>query len=220
MKKTTTNFVWRTLGIVGILAVLVYFAVSMANYFLDPLTTTYAYDYQSDESVMVAGYLVREEEVLTGGTDLTYVTRSEGEKVSKGSSVAVTYHSQSALDQARQLEDLRDQLDRLEYAQSVSSGSQEALRLETTIADEIFKLKNAMASEHYLQAEETSENLQTLVLKHPGTQTVLLHHDAQQQMLRAHIAVAQLAGGYAGVLYGQLRPLGEFFVALDKAYPL
>ena len=188
MKKTTTNFVWRTLGIVGILAVLVYFAVSMANYFLDPLTTTYAYDYQSDESVMVAGYLVREEEVLTGGTDLTYVTRSEGEKVSKGSSVAVTYHSQSALDQARQLEDLRDQLDRLEYAQSVSSGSQEALRLETTIADEIFKLKNAMASEHYLQAEETSENLQTLVLKRDYTYSRQEDLEVQITALREQVA--------------------------------
>ena len=59
-----------------------------------------------------------------------------------------------------------------------------------------------------------------LMLQDPGTQAVPLHHYAQQQVLGAHIAVAQLPGGYAGVLNGQLRPLSEFFIALYKTLPL
>ena len=195
MKKKTTNFVWRALGIAGFLGILIYFAASMAGYFVDPLTTTYAYTYQSDESVMVAGYLVREETVLPGGTDLTYVRRSEGEKVSKGSAVAVTYHSQSALDQALELEELQTQLDRLQYAQNVSSGSQEALRLETTIADAIFDLKSAMASENYLQAEETSETLQTLVLKRDYTYSRQEDLEVQIVSLEEQIAALSASAG-------------------------
>lgn len=38
-------------------------------------------------------------------------------------------------------------------------------------------------------------------------------------MLCTHIAVAQLAGGKTGVFDGEFRPLGEIFIAFDKAYP-
>ena len=54
----------------------------------------------------------------------------------------------------------------------------------------------------------------------PGAQAVIFHHDAQQQVLRADITVAHLPGGQPGVLNGQFRPLGEFFIAFHKAYPL
>ena len=56
--------------------------------------------------------------------------------------------------------------------------------------------------------------------QNPGPQTVALHHDTQQQMLRADIAVAHLPGSQPGVLDGQFRSLGEFFIAFHKAYPL
>ena len=119
-----TKFVWRTLGLAGIAAVFLYFIGSIAGYLLDPLTTAVAYSYRSEDSVTVAGYLVREEGVLADNDGLVYITREEGERVSKGRSVAVVYHSQEALDQAEELEDLRIQLEQLEYAQSVASGSQ------------------------------------------------------------------------------------------------
>ena len=114
------NFVTRAIAIVAFLAVMVYFGVSIAGYLIDPLTTTRAYYYQSDDAVIVSGYVIRDEEVLSdsSSTGLLYITRDEGERVSKGKSVATVYHSQEALDQAERLEELQLQLEQLQYAQS------------------------------------------------------------------------------------------------------
>ena len=46
------------------LAVVIYFGINMAAYFMDPFTTTIAYDFVSDHAVTVSGYVVRSETVL------------------------------------------------------------------------------------------------------------------------------------------------------------
>lgn len=164
-----SNFVWRTLGIAGIAAVFLYFIGSIAGYLLDPLTTAVAYNYHSEDSITVSGYLVRDEGVLADNPGLVYITRDEGERVSKGRSVAVVYHSQEALDQAEQLEDLRIQLEQLEYAQSVATGSQEALKLDSSIMDSIYAIRQNMNSEQYTNAEKEAATLRTLILKRDYT---------------------------------------------------
>lgn len=164
-----TNFVWRTLGIAGMAAVLLYFVSSIAGYLLDPLTTAAAYTYRSEDSITVSGYLVRDEGVLADNDGLVYITREEGERVSKGRSVAVVYHSQEALQQAEELEDLRIQLEQLEYAQSVASGSQEALKLDSSIMDSIYAIRQSMTDERYTDAEKEAASLRTLILKRDYT---------------------------------------------------
>ncbi len=161
------NFVTRAIAIVAFLAVMVYFGVSIAGYLIDPLTTTRAYYYQSDDAVIVSGYVIRDEEVLSdsSSTGLLYITRDEGERVSKGKSVATVYHSQEALDQAERLEELQLQLEQLQYAQSVASGSQEVLKLDSTIMDSIFSLKSDVADENFTAASQESSSLQALVLR-------------------------------------------------------
>ena len=95
-----------------LLTVLVYFGVSAASYFMDPFTTTLVYDYTSENAVSVSGYVVRQEEILTGGSgDLVYFSRGEGEKVSKGGTVALVYQSAQALQDANTLRSLEEQLD-------------------------------------------------------------------------------------------------------------
>ena len=163
------NFVWRILGIAGVAAVLVYFAANLAGYFVNPLTTTAAYTYRSDEAITVSGYLVREEEVLPDNSGLLFITREEGERVSDGGSVAVVYHSQEALQQAQELQQLRLQLEQLEYAQNVASGSQEVLKLDNSIAEGIFALKQEMVLNNYSAAGEEASTLETLVLKRDYT---------------------------------------------------
>lgn len=164
-----TNFVWRTLGIAGMAAVLLYFIGSIAGYLLDPLTTAVAYTYRSEDSITVSGYLVRDEGVLADNDGLVYITREEGERVSKGRSVAVVYHSQEALQQAEELEDLRIQLEQLEYAQSVASGSQEVLKLDSSIMDGIYAIRQSMTDERYTDAEKEAASLRTLILKRDYT---------------------------------------------------
>ena len=182
-----TNFVWRTLGLAGIAAVFLYFIGSIAGYLLDPLTTAVAYSYRSEDSVTVAGYLVREEGVLADNPGLVYITREEGERVSKGRSVAVVYHSQEALDQAEELEDLRIQLEQLEYAQSVASGSQEVLKLDSSIMDSIYAIRQCMTDEQYTDAEKEASSLRTLILKRDYTYSGEGDIEGQIESLTAQI---------------------------------
>ena len=163
------NFVWKILGIAGVAAVLVYFVANLAGYFLNPLTTTRAYTYRSDEAITVSGYLVREEEVLPSNSGMLFITREEGERVSDGGSVGVVYHSEEALQQAQELQQLRLQLEQLEYAQNLATGSQEVLKLDTSIADGIFALKNDMVLNNYSAAGDEAAALETLVLKRDYT---------------------------------------------------
>ena len=74
-----SNFVTKTIAIVAFLAVMVYFATRLGGYLVDPLTTTAAYYYESDDAVTVSGYVIRQEELLPDHSGLVYSTRQEGE---------------------------------------------------------------------------------------------------------------------------------------------
>ena len=92
-----------------LLTVLVYFAVNAASYFLEPFSTSLVYDYTSENAVTVSGYVVREETVLSGGAgDLVYFSRGEGERVSRGGTVALVYQSAQSLQDANALRSLEE----------------------------------------------------------------------------------------------------------------
>ena len=163
------SFVGKIITFVGVLVALFYFGYTILTYLVDPLTTTIAYQYRSDDAVTVSGYLVRQEQVIAGTGDLVYVTRSEGEKVSAGGSVAVLFRSQEALDQAQQLQRLEEQLEQLEFAQSVSSGSQEVLKLDDNIMDAIFALRASAASGDVSDLGTQTSSLRAMILKRDYT---------------------------------------------------
>ena len=179
MKST---FVTKIITAAGVLAVLLYFSYSIFTYLADPLTTTIAYEYRSDEAVTVSGYLVREEEVLTSSGGLVYITRNEGERISAGGSVATLYASQQALDQAMELEQLEEQLEQLEFAQSVASGSQQVLRLDSDIMDSVFALRAGAASGDLSDISSQSDSLRAMILKRSYTYSGVGEEQMQQQI--------------------------------------
>ena len=160
------NFVTRTISILGLLAVTLYFGVRFFQYFMDPLTTTAAYRFQSEESFQVTGYLIREESILPSvDSSMIYRPRGEGERVSKGGQVAVLYHSAQALDAARELEDLTLQLERIESAASLFSGAQAARKLDDNILAGIYELRRQMVQEELTDACLQAASLQTLSVR-------------------------------------------------------
>ena len=102
------------------LTVLVYFGVNLAAYFNDPYTTTVAFSYVGENAVTVSGYVVRDEEPLEGSGSLVYSSRGEGERVSKGGTVAQIYPTTQALNDANTLRELTGQLEQLQYARSLA----------------------------------------------------------------------------------------------------
>ena len=210
-----SNFVTKTIAVAAFLAVMVYFATRLGGYLVDPLITTAAYYYQSDDAVTVTGYVVRQEELLPDHSGLVYSTRQEGERVGKGRSVATVYHSEAALSDARQLEILEQRLDQLQYAQSAASGAQAVLKLDNSIRSGIFTLKSHVAQGNLTAASTESGTLQTLVLKRDYTYSGEDELAAQITALEAEIRTlrasaqagssaitAPRAGYYASVVDG------------------
>lgn len=149
-----------------LLTVLVYFGVNAASYFMDPFTTTLVYDYVSENAVSVSGYVVRQEEILTGGSgDLVYFSRGEGEKVSRGGTVALVYQSAQSLQDANTLRSLEEQLDQLIYAQSLASGASTTARLDEEVVSSLIAFRGAMATDNLSAAEEPGDTLRSAILK-------------------------------------------------------
>ena len=147
------------------LTVLVYFGVSLAAYFTDPYTTTVAYAFVGEDAVTVSGYVVRDEEVLPGGGELVYSSRSEGERVGRGGTVALIYPNAQALGDANVLRDLTGQLEQLEYASTLAAGSRASARLDDEIAGALVEFRSALAEGGLAAAGESGQSLRAAVLQ-------------------------------------------------------
>ena len=111
-------------------ALCVYFGFYAFRTLDDPYTTTLAYQYTANDSVEADGMLARQELVLTAEGGIVEVTRSEGEKVGVGQTVALVYRdSQAQADQA-ELDALEQEVRVLEYAVTDTGNVESAARLD------------------------------------------------------------------------------------------
>lgn len=147
------------------LTVLIYFGVSLLAYFSDPYTTSVAYAFTGENAVTVSGFVVRDEEALEGGGDLVYSSRGEGERVSRGGTVALIYPNAKALGDANSLRELSSQLEQLLYARSLSAGSQASARLDDEINQSLTDFRSAMSGGRLTEAGESGQALRTAVLR-------------------------------------------------------
>lgn len=170
------------------LTVLVYFGVNMAAYFSDPYTTTVAFSYTGENAVTVSGYVVREEEALEGGGDLVYSSRSEGERVGRGGTVALVYPSVQALNDANTLRELNSQMEQLQYAKSLAAGSQASARLDDEISGTLSAFRSALAAGSYTAAAEKGQSLRTAVLRRGYAYTGAGGLDASIETLQGRIS--------------------------------
>jgi len=148
-----------------LLAVIAYFGLSLTAYFMDPYKTTVAYNYISDNAVAVSGYVVREEEALSGSGELVYSSRGEGERVSAGGTAALIYQSPQALEAANNLRSLEEQLEQLTYAQSLASGAQVNARLDDEVTEALLAFRGAVTGGSLITATDSSDKLRSAVLK-------------------------------------------------------
>ncbi len=177
------------------LTVLVYFGVNLAAYFSDPYTTTVAFSYVGENAVTVSGYVVRDEEVLEGGGDLVYSSRSEGERVGRGGVVALVYPDAQALEDANTLRELTGRMDQLQYARSLAEGSQASARLDDEIAGTLSGFRGAMASGDLEAASRTGQSLRAAVLRREYAYSGAEGLDASIASLQEQISALSAAAG-------------------------
>lgn len=170
------------------LTVLVYFGVNLAAYFNDPYTTTVAFSYVGENAVTVSGYVVRNEEPLEGSGDLVYSSRGEGERVSKGGTVAQIYPTTQALNDANALRELTGQLEQLQYARSLTTGSQATARLDDEIVGTLASFHSALSVSDLSAAADVGQTLRTDVLRRSYTYSGVGDLDASIASLESRIS--------------------------------
>jgi len=147
------------------LLILAYFGIYIVRYYRDPLTTTVTYYYATEEHTSLNGYMVRQETVLGSVDGILTLSRSEGEKVGVGQTIAVSYSNQDARETETQLQQLEMRLAQLQYAQEVSASADVALRLDSTILDSIWQVQETVASGNLGNLSGEALNLKTLIMK-------------------------------------------------------
>nr|WP_325185374.1 HlyD family efflux transporter periplasmic adaptor subunit [uncultured Oscillibacter sp.] len=166
----STSFITRLLMLLVCLGVAVYFGYQSLRYLDDPLTTTVAYGYTVDETVETSGYVVRSEQVLeddAGG--LLRLSRSEGERVSRGGTVASVYADQASLDRQSEIDALEARIGQLEYVQSASLSYEASAKLDSQITQDLLAVRAALAVGRLDTVASRGSELRALVIKQDYT---------------------------------------------------
>ncbi len=167
---------------------LLYFGINVAAYFMDPYTSTVAYNYTSENAVSVAGYVVRQEEPLAGDGELVYFSRSEGERVARGGTVALVYDTAQALEDANTLRSLNEQLQQLLYARSLASGTRTDMLLEDEVVNSLISFQSALATHTATEASAAAQDLRAAVLKRSYAYTGTAELDSSIAQLQEKVS--------------------------------
>ncbi len=167
MKQGSLNS--RIVMLVVLAAVLISIGVSAFNSLRELYPTVLAYTYTVSDSVEATGFLVREESVLTGQGGTVEVLPEEGEKVSRGETVALLYQSDAGLTQRETLQQLLLEQEQLEYALAQTGGNGDSAQLSDRVADAIANLRGASASGDLTGLESQTMELKSLIYKRSYT---------------------------------------------------
>ena len=167
MKQGSLNARIIMLLVLG--AILLTIGVSAWNSLREIYPTVMAYTYTVSDSMEATGFLVRQETVLTGQGGTVELLPEEGEKVSRGETVALFYQSDDGLTQRQTLQQLMLEQEQLEYALAQAGGSSDSAQLSTRVADAVADLRGAAASGDLTGLESQTMELKSLIYKHSYT---------------------------------------------------
>ena len=200
-------------------AVLVYLGVSAWRSFRDPYTLVLSYAYTVDDSLEATGFLVREESVLASPGGIVDLLPEEGEKVSRGETVALLYQNDSGLARKEELQSLTMEKEQLQYALERTQSGGDSSQLSQQVIDAIVALRSSVSTGDLTRLEDETLLLKSLVYKRDFTfnggeedgdaaaaiQSSIDAVDAQIAALSAQAAqdTSRLTAGQAGVFSGQ-----------------
>ena len=200
MKHTAPIF--KILAAVVLAGVLLFFGVQMYQYYSDPFATTLVTAAQAEDTISVDGWIVRQEETLHAAGTLVHEL-SEGEKVGAGQVIATAYSSTGALETVKEMEKKELQLQQLEFALSSYLNPDAALKLDSSIFENLLTLRGDLADGDYAGASENLSQLKGNILKRSHSYSSAPEIQAQINQVQSELSAlrAQLSG--ANVIYAQ-----------------
>ena len=178
----------KLLMTVATLGVVAYFGVNIASYFEDPLATTLAYNYQINQGIEVTGFVVRDEQLLPDeDAGVLRLTRAEGERISKGGTVATVYADSAALQRQTEVDELETRIEQLQYARDATMADEVALKLDSQIITALYDYREEVSAGQLRDAETAGEKLRSLILKRDYTHTDAENLDSHITELQAEL---------------------------------
>ena len=145
-------------------AILLYLGGAIWRGLRDPYPTVAAYAYSLDDTVECTGYLVRREQVLTGSGSIVRLTPAEGEKVAAGSTVALIYADEGALERSDRLEVLRNEEEQLATAiATADEGGTQGEKSSQVVIDSLIKLRSAVEAGDFTRLESQTATFKAAV---------------------------------------------------------
>ena len=165
-QKTGPSAATTLILVLLLLMVAGYVVFQIVGNFRSSYETVMAYAFEADDETTVSGCVVREEQLLpdqSGG--VLDLTRAEGERVPAGGSVATLYSNDSAMETEAELTTLKAQLERLNFALEVSTGSTIGVKLDSNIQSSILSMRKNLNAEQYTSLSQDISELKALVVK-------------------------------------------------------
>ena len=174
------NRSFKILSFAILAAVALYFGVEAYRYVTDPHTTTLAYASQSNDSIHLDGWIIRDEETFSSSAAALRHTLNEGEHIGAGQTIAVAYDNKDALSTMEEIDAQELQLQQLEFALSTYLDADAALKLDNTISDSLLQLQGSLSQGDYTAAADQVTALKAAILKRN-------HSYSSDQEIRSHI---------------------------------
>lgn len=133
-----------------------------------PIRTVRAVEFTATTGQVCRGYVVRQESVLTAADAITSQLLAEGQKVAAGQAVAKGYTSAAAQEKQRQISELEDKLEQLNYA-GASTASEDHISMDMELAQRLRQNAVRLNRGEYLTAAEEAAALKGLVLRRYST---------------------------------------------------
>lgn len=146
-------------------AVVGYFGMQAYRYLVNPHTSVPVYADESEDTLTLRGYLVRDEEVLPGGAPLVELSCAEGARVAAGGTVATIFRTQESYQKTRRLEERSARLARMEQARDAIVDAKTTLTMDDDVLSSLLSFRSAIAKGDLPAAEGTAERLKGAVLK-------------------------------------------------------
>lgn len=155
------NLAFKVVTALFFIAVLAYIGVYFYNSIENPFSVTAAVSHTVYDSIDAMGILIREEIPITTDYETVYVTAEEAKRLPNNGVVAYTYSSQSNLDRAVEIRNIKTQIDYLESFGNDLNTS-DPLQLQYRLKDGIVHLKKTLLNRELASLEDMSINLRSL----------------------------------------------------------
>lgn len=153
--------------VVVILAVMVaaYVLFSILSTNSNSYTTYTAVAYKVGDGISTTGFVVRDEQVIESDERIIVLTRTDGERVGMGQSVANCYDNEQARQTQIEIERLEAELEQLEYAYSFSGTDADSANLDADITQTIGQVAIYVNRRSLEFASGTGEQLKSYILR-------------------------------------------------------